>query len=135
MFALNWSISELSEWNGTSKTSINYIIHHNLIDLWGNLTLLSQSSIENGWGVLIWWLPAHSKFLQEIQRKSPCKCLWCSRAAFCEHTLSSGQSILDLTIWMPELLSVGSSSTTVCKTRIINKMYHYGNENLCLTAT
>lgn len=56
-------------------------------------------------------------------------------AAFCELTVFSDQSILDLSICISESLSVRSQKSMVCKTRIVNKMYQYGNENLCLTVT
>lgn len=36
-------------------------------------------------------------------------------AAFCEYTLSPGQFVLDLRIWIPELVSVKGLDTTVCK--------------------
>ena len=53
-------------------------------------------------------------------------------AVFCEFTVFFDQSILDLSIWISEILSVGSQESVVCKTRIVNKIYQYGNENLCL---
>lgn len=54
---------------------------------------------------------------------------------FCKLTVFSDLSILALSIWISEILSVGSQESMVCKSRMVNKVYQYGNENLCPVVT